>query len=83
MAEVRRESSGVGQWPRGQASLGLKLRFYLLILGGLLHATAHSWRMENSLQGMVLSFHHVATRDGTQVFRLGSKNLILSATSPA
>ena len=41
------------------------------------HAREYTWRLEDNVQELVLSFHHVGSRDGIQVTRLGGKLLSL------
>lgn len=40
------------------------------------------WRSENSLQELVLCFHHVGPGDETQVIVLGGKHLLPTELSP-
>lgn len=44
-------------------------------MGGLLGASVHVWRLEDSLLDLVLSFHQVGPRDQTKVIRLVNKYL--------
>lgn len=44
-------------------------------------APQHEWRVADSLQGSVLSFHHVGSRNLIQVIGLGSKCFLLSELS--
>lgn len=58
------------------------LHFYLFILCTS-HATAHMWRSEDNLWDLVLSFHRVGPRDGTQVIRCKHQYLYSLVISPA
>lgn len=48
-----------------------KIYFYIC----LLHVHTHRGNSEDSLQEYVLFFHHVGLEDGTQILRLGGKDL--------
>lgn len=69
-------------WERG--SLGQEkpfevsglLYYYIFIVGGVAHMLwAHSWRSKDNFPESVLSFHHVGSRDGTQVVRFSGSRL--------
>lgn len=52
------------------------IAFLFIVLGGM-HAIAYIWWSEDNLRWLILSFHHMDTRDWTQGIRFGGKNLYL------
>lgn len=66
-----------------ELSLLFKLSFFMFILEGRVHATAHMWRSEDNSWELVLSFHHVFPEGHTQVMRLSGGTAVSSVISGA